>query len=54
MSLKNKSIAELEYIVKDAGEAAKAMRGMNSEAECKYLDQMNDACSELYRRRKAK
>jgi hypothetical protein len=38
-----KSDAELDYIKKDAGEAAKAMRGMNPKAEGKYLDQVNDA-----------
>jgi len=49
-----KTDAELLYIVKDAGEAAQAMRGLNDQAECKYLDQMNDACSILYARRNAK
>lgn len=49
-----KSIVELEYIVKDAGEAAIAMRGMDAVAECKYLDQGNDACTELYKRRNKK
>jgi len=47
----SKSIAELEYIAKDAREAAIAMRGLDSVAECKYLDQVNDACSELFKRR---
>jgi hypothetical protein len=46
-----KSDAELLYIVKDAGAAARAMRGVNDTAECKYLDQMNDACTILYLRR---
>lgn len=48
----DKSGAELHYIIMDAGRAAKAMRSVNIEAECKYLDQMNDACTILnYRRR---
>ena len=38
---------ELRYIIKDAGEAAKAMRGMDSKAEGKYLDQVNDASTVL-------
>lgn len=45
-----KTEAELRYIIKDAGEASIAMRGLDSAAECKYLDQMNDACTELHRR----
>ena len=49
--MKKKSIAELEYIIKDAGEAAKCMKDVNPAAEAKYLDQVNDAVSELYRRR---
>lgn len=48
-----KSEAELLYIIKDAGEAAAAMRGHNYKAECKYLDQMNDAASILYARKNA-
>ena len=47
---RKKSEAELRYIIKDAGEAAQAMRGMDYRAECKYLDQVNDACTELSRR----
>lgn len=46
-----KSEAELLYIVRDAAEAAEAMRGVDMKAECKYLDQVNDASTELYRRR---
>lgn len=42
-----KTNAELEYIVKDAGEAAKAMQGHNPAAEAKYLDQVNDATTVL-------
>lgn len=45
-----KSDAELRYIVKDAGEAAKANRG--GHAENKYLDQVNDASTVLYYRSK--
>ena len=42
-----KTDAELRYIAKDASEAAKAMRGMDSKAEGKYLDQVNDASTVL-------
>jgi hypothetical protein len=46
------SDAELRYIRKDAGEAAKNMRGMDDKAEGKYLDQINDADTVLgYRKR---
>ena len=41
----------LRYIAKDAGEAARNMRGWNPDAEAKYLDQVNDACTVLYYRR---
>jgi hypothetical protein len=47
---RTKTDAELRYIVRDAGEAARAMRDVDQAAEAKYLDQVNDACSELYRR----
>lgn len=50
----DKSVAELHYIIRGAAEAAEAMRDWNSEAEAKYLDQMNDAATELHRRRSAK
>ncbi len=40
-----KTISELLYIVRDAGEAAVALRGFP--AEFKYLDQVNDACTVL-------
>ena len=53
MNYRTKTVAELLYIVKDAGEAAKAMRGHDYQAECKYLDQVNDASTELHRRRQA-
>jgi len=39
----SKSDAELRYISKDAAEAARNMKDVNSSAEGKYLDQMNDA-----------
>jgi hypothetical protein len=42
-----KSDAELQYILKDARAAADAMRGVNKQAEAKYLDQINDACTVL-------
>ena len=42
----------LLYIIQDAGRAAQAMRGHNFTAECKYLDQVNDACTVLHYRRK--
>jgi hypothetical protein len=37
----------LRYIIKDAGGASFNMRGLNYEAECKYLDQVNDASTVL-------
>lgn len=46
-----KSDAALLYIIRDAGEAAQAMRGMDYAAECKYLDQINDASTVLRYRR---
>lgn len=48
-----KTEAELRFIIKDAAEAAEAMRGVSEQAEAKYLDQVNDASTELYRRRQA-
>jgi hypothetical protein len=45
-----KSDAELHYIIKDAGEAARNMRGFDERAEAKYLDQVNDAATVLYAR----
>jgi hypothetical protein len=48
----SKSDAELRYILKDANEAARNMKGMNDKAEGKYLDQVNDASTVLgYRKR---
>lgn len=47
-----KTDAELKYIIKDAGEAARANKGGKSEG--KYLDQMNDASTiQYYRKTKA-
>lgn len=46
------SDAELRYIMKDAGEAAVAMQGHNEAAEAKYLEQVCDAASVLYARKK--
>lgn len=43
----NKSDAELEYILKDAKEAAECFRGYDYKAECKYLDQINDVYTVL-------
>jgi hypothetical protein len=49
---RNKTEAALRYIIKDAAEAAQCMKSIgNYAAECKYLDQVNDASTELYRRR---
>ena len=47
---RSKSEAELRYTIKDASEAAQAMRDMDLKAEFKYLDQVNDAVTELARR----
>lgn len=43
----SKSDDSLHYIIKDAGEAAKAMKSHNPAAESKYLDQQNDAATVL-------
>jgi hypothetical protein len=49
----NKSTDELRFIIKDASEAASCAKDLgNSKSEAKYLDQINDACTELYKRRK--
>ena len=45
-----KSQSELDYIIKDASEAARCMRGLDDRAECKYLDQVNDAVTEKFKR----
>lgn len=47
----SKTLAELSYIIRDASLAALAMRGLDAKAECKYLDQVNDACTELQQRK---
>ena len=41
----------LRYIQRDASEAAQAMRGVNPQAEGKYLDQVNDASTVLHYRK---
>ena len=46
-----KTDAELNYIVRDASEAAKAMQGHSPKSEAKYLDQVNDASTVLYHRK---
>jgi hypothetical protein len=45
-----KTDAELRFIVKDAGEAAAAVRDHDAVAEAKYLDQVNDANTMLHYR----
>ena len=47
----DKSDTELYFIIHDAGEAAVAMRDHDTKAECKYLDQVNDASTVLNWRR---
>lgn len=47
-----KTDAALRYIIKDAGEAAKAMKDHSPKSEAKYLDQVNDASTILSWRRK--
>lgn len=50
----NKTSDELRFIIDDAKKAAQAMRSLQSYAsECKYLDQISDATTILYRRRNA-
>jgi hypothetical protein len=49
-----KTDAELRYIQKDAHEAAVCAHDLgNYEAACKYMDQINDASTILYRRQQA-
>ena len=51
----HKSDAELHYIIKDAGEAEKAIGSHDIKASWKYADQQNDAASILgYRKRGGK
>jgi len=57
LSLTNQRFTELtdeqlRYILKDAREAAEAMRGHSPDSEAKYLEQVCDAASVLYSRRK--
>ena len=48
---KRKTKEQVRYIIDDATLAAQAMQSIgNNAAEGKYRDQVNDACSELYRR----
>jgi hypothetical protein len=47
----DKSDAELKYILKDAGEAARAMKDHSPKSESKYLDQVNDAATVLHYRK---
>jgi len=48
---KGKSDAELLYIIKDAGEALRcAEQNGDQTAISKYADQVNDACTERYRK----
>jgi hypothetical protein len=48
---KRKTKEQLRYIIDDATLAARAMQSIgNNAAEGKYRDQVNDACSELYKR----
>lgn len=49
-----KTDAELEFILRDASIAALAMRGVSTDAESKYLDQANDASTEMGRRRRTR
>jgi len=46
-----KSDEELNFIVKDAGEAAQAMKGHSPKSEAKYIDQVNDASTVLHYRK---
>jgi hypothetical protein len=46
-----KTDAELLYIIRDAGEAARCMKDVDAKAEAKYLDQVNDASSIMHARR---
>lgn len=48
----NKTVDELQYIIKDASEAAKCAQMLgDTQNECRYLDQVNDAATEMYKRR---
>lgn len=53
--MQNKSLAALYYIQKDAYEAAQCAQANGDKvAEAKYLDQLNDASTEIYKRSNAK
>lgn len=43
-----KTSESLRFIIKDAGEAARAMRNHDTAAEAKYLEQVDDACTVLH------
>ena len=47
----DKSDDELKYILKDASEAARAMKNHSPKAESKYLDQVNDAATVMHYRK---
>lgn len=47
----SKTDAELRYIIRDASEAARAMKGHDRKAEDRYQDQVSDASTVLYHRR---
>jgi hypothetical protein len=47
---RKKTDEQLQFIMKDASEAARAVRGLDARAEAKYLDQINDASTVLYER----
>jgi hypothetical protein len=46
-----KSEDELKFIIKDANEAARAMKDHSPKSESKYLDQVNDASTVLHHRK---
>jgi len=47
----DKSDDELKYILKDASEAARAMKNHSPKSESKYLDQVNDAATVMHYRK---
>ena len=48
---RKKTLNELAFIIKDAGEALKCAEQNGDPVACsKYADQVNDACTERYRR----
>lgn len=46
----SKTDSELRFIIDDAYKAQLAMRGHDAQAEAKYADQVNDACTILHSR----